>query len=80
MAIQKPLLVALDNDFNVAVRYGAKDKAVATFSALVGIAISEVPAQARPLYGMLTKVTTVSLAQLTTDKNFVVALILKNGL
>lgn len=78
MAFQKSFLTALDSDFNAAVRSVEKDKAVATFSALVGIAIAVVPAQTGLLYGMLNKVTTVSFAQLNTDKNAVMHLIGKN--
>lgn len=79
MAFQKSFLTALDNDFNAAVRSAEKDKAVATFSALVGIAISVVPAQTGQLYAMLNKVTTVSFAQLNHDKNAVLSLIARNN-
>lgn len=79
MAFQKSFLTALDNDFNSAVRSAEKDKAVATFSALVGIAISVVPAQTGQLYAMLNKVTTVSFAQLNHDKNAVLSLIVRNN-
>lgn len=78
MAFQASFLTALDNDFNAAVRATEKDKAVAIMSALVGIAISVVPAQTGQLYGMLNKVTTVSFAQLNMDKNAVMHLIRKN--
>lgn len=79
MALNKSFLAALDNDFNAAVRATEKDKAVAIVSALVGIAISVVPAQTGQLYAMLNKVTTVSFAQLNTDKNAVLSLIAKNN-
>jgi hypothetical protein len=78
MALNKSFLMALDNDFNTAVRAVEKDKAVAIVSTLVGIAISVVPAQTGQLYAMLNKVTTVSFAQLNTDKNAVLHLITKN--
>jgi hypothetical protein len=69
MAFQKSFLMALDNDFNTAVRVGNKDKAVATFSALVGMAISVTSMPTGQLYGMLTKATDVSIAQLSKDKD-----------
>lgn len=78
MAIQKSLLIALENDYVTAVRTGNKDKAIAAFSALVGIAIAVESAQARALYNLLTNITTVSPAQMTIDKNAVVALIARN--
>lgn len=78
MAIHKPILVALDADFNDAVRAASKDKAVAIFSALVGIALSVAPAHTGPLYALLSKATTVSFAQLNTDKNAVLSLISNN--
>lgn len=78
MALNKSFLIALDSDFNTAVRATEKDKAVAIVSALVGIAISVAPAHTGQLYGMLNKVTSVSFAQLNTDKNSLLHLIGKN--
>lgn len=78
MAIHKPILIALDTDFNDAVRAASKDKAVAIFSALVGIALSVAPTHSKTLYEMLSKATTVSFAQLHNDRNIVLTLITKN--
>lgn len=78
MVFQKAFLATLNNDFNTAVRMGSKDKAVAVFSALVGIAISVTPAQPNTLYKMLTKATDMPFSQLSKDKEALITLIAQN--
>jgi hypothetical protein len=79
MVLDKALLMALDTDFNTAVRVGDKSKAVAVFSALVGMAIVVSPSRSNQLYGMLSTAAASPVGKLTIDKNSVLALIAQHN-